>query len=215
MKGAPPTDIMYRLPPQETPYFFMRYYPQVKPDTAVSLDLSRRHFETHSGVYHLADRLVFSFILSIAQTSKSAVVRRRILHRIATAFRITLIRAGPGVIPPRPMNILLTPRMAALTAPFKDLERVAIEAFWRARKTFEAFSEKKQASMTPRRKSEGAGKHRPNMKGDRLNLNGRIASTIRELPKSPYLDSHGGSKLMLQKLREASIGGKKTTVQAR
>lgn len=202
LKGVPTAQILYRIVPRQSKlgYFGIRYYPQnIVPAVPVK---AYEHFETHTGVSPLNDRILFTCQTSITKTSKSAVIRSRLRRRLQAAFLLKLKQQGPSALPAQPMNIVLTPTMAVLHAPFEELQEDLWQTYVQARDDFQKLSLKKKLSVTPKPTARPlpGQKRRPELKGDGVSQK-VIATTIRNLPQSEYLNQFGGSAALLERMQ--------------
>lgn len=207
LSGAYGTELKFRQAPRESvhKYFTYRYYPQStgnhKYGPVVSED---------EDVVHLNKQIIFTFIVPIAKTTKSAVLRRRLRHRLLDAFRVSLKEAGPDVLPREPMHMIMTPNMTVLLAPFQNLKADASETYALANRqsgknpasqASEATDSKATALATEMRPLRSK---RPELRGDKYDLRAQQQRTINKIPKTRYLASHGGARALLEKMQQTS-----------
>ncbi|CCG81619.1 protein of unknown function [Taphrina deformans PYCC 5710] len=211
-KGAHGNQINFRLPARTSNkgYFQIRYYPQIRQDPLIDKihTAQVKHFEDRLGVVHLNQRLIISFIVSIAKTSKKASVRKRLQHRLGEAFRAELRSAGPSVLPAQPMHVLFTPSMRVLMAPFGELRQDAMATYLTVKNAFDSLSATKKASMTPsstgsRVEPPGNG-GKPVLYNSQSNLERRIRSSRDALQSSTYLKASGGAMALLDSMKQIS-----------
>lgn len=212
-RGATSAEILYRqkAKPSQLDYFSYRFYPSSR--ATCQLQASRlaqlRHFENHVGTVHLNDRIVVSFIVPIAKTSKSAVIRRRLMHRLSAAFRAGLQDEGPKALPKLPVNYVLSPRMTVLLAPFRDLQKDVLSTYLEARDSFERLSQKKKEGIGhSRSKSASPRSRRPELRGDKFDLAQKIRQLEESIRPTAYVKSHGGPVSLLKRIQECDVNAR-------
>lgn len=214
LSSAPSSEINVRQAPKESvyKYFKYRYYPQ--PVTQTTRGYGPVILKDGNTV-HLNKHIIFSFVVPIAKTSKSAVLRRRLKHRLLQAFRLCLMQEGPDNLPREPMHMLISPSMTVLLAPFRRLMEDAAETYRLANK------QARQSSVPAKARKVTAGKElgsetgmrpprsrRPDLRGDRYDLVAQQQKTISRIPKTRYLAGHGGAKDLLERMMQSSSGSR-------
>lgn len=180
----------------------MRYYPAAPKASAAAATrsttksvaedkvaaLSRRHYlrqrahlEHHAGVTDLSHRLCLSFVTPVASTSRSSVLRHRMVRRLREVMRQELVRRhareGAAALPDREMHLVMTPRGTDIAhMPWALLQSKVIACYDAVRGRFERQSPKQQDKMAAAQHVRGFP-HRPKIERQR--------SMIEELDKTP------------------------------
>lgn len=210
LKRAPSSEILYKLPSRRSAlgHLSMRYYPQSRETDVFEERRLRdlRHFEDHIGEVQLSTRLTISFITSIVKTSKSAVIRNRIRRRVTAAFGETLVKAGPDILPDRPMHVVMSPNLSCLSAPFEELKSDSFDLYLSYKKSHEA----NQKAQRKPYKAKKIGTKReeisraPDTRCERKIADSQLKSVLVGLPRSAYIRDHGGSYSLLKRMLEHS-----------
>lgn len=218
-RGAPHADISHNVFPQTSKlrYFGIRYYPQyhvpnrTSEASPIEQDDGRRGTDSpEPKTVHLDRKLIFSLVMPISKTSKSAVIRRRMGHRLTGAFRAELLSSPLPLIDPTslpgsmPMHVVLSPNRSLFLAPFDRLRRDVRETFSEVRAKFERLPERRRLAAMVRPPVAPRIHKRPEMRRPPAarDVEGHVRRLLQRMPASSYLAQQGGASALLKRLRD-------------
>ena len=189
---------------QYSDFLTMRYYPATTTLAQGSGERARpslvrapyrRQLGDHHKPQHLSDKLCISFITPVASTSRSSVVRHKMVRRLREVLRRELLhrhRQGrPDALPERAMHLVMSPRGTnAAFMPWPELYKQVVSSYDAARQRFDRMESRVGKPITTR-----GFPHDPKDKRQRRMMDETDVTAlpvVRNVRDSGYTRSSGG-----------------------